>query len=342
VLPANAFHARLVLVSGGALLAASAAGLQPEARVVTDVTFAIALGLGGIAGGFIADRAGRRPVVLAGAVTALADAVLWAVLGLVSAVLAGETPAFRAATPAGSVPTLPSGALPLLASVTAALGAFGCGVLLVAAVTLVAETAPVRGRAVLVLALAPFIAAGSLVPPAAAVVPALLFALALRRWLPESPRWLLARGRAVEADAVVRRAERAGGAPAITLARVAPVAPLPAHARDLARSGVTGVVLAVLLAHAAGAGAAVHLALAVALGPAALLVWLEGAATPRRASAAGLGVAVFASGTLDSNALGAAAAGMLALVSFSLSLALRSARARSLEAPGRASITPLE
>ena len=305
MVPANGFHARLALVAGTALLAASATGLQPGARAVPDLTFAIALALGGVGGGFVADRVGRRPVVLAGSITALVSAVL---------ALAGAW----------------SG---LAVAVAGVLGAVACGAILAAGLTLVAETAPPDGRVALVLLLMPFIAAGPLLPPPVGAVPALL-ALVLRRWLSESPRWLLARGRAVEADAVVRRAERAAGAPAITLARVAPVAPAPTRVRDVARSGAVGLVLAMLLAHAAGAGAALHLALAVALGPAALLVWLEGSATPVRAFAVGLGVAVFATGVLESNALGATVAGLLALIAFALALMLRPARGRALEAVG--------
>ncbi len=56
-------------------------------------------------------------------------------------------------------------------------------------------------------------------------LPALYIAY-LRRALPESPRYLASRGMLNEADAVVRRVEREGGAALITVA--APVAPPPA------------------------------------------------------------------------------------------------------------------
>ena len=294
----NRFHARLVLTCGLALLAASASGLQPGPAVV-GLTVAVALGLGGVAGGLAADRGGRRLVVLEGAVLAL----LGSLLGV----------ALPAAAVAGTV---------------------GCGMLLAAAVTLVAESSPVAGRATLVLALAPFVAAGPLLPPWAGAVPALA-AIALWRGLPESPRWLHAGGRAVEADAVVRRAERAAGAPAITLAQVAPVAPTEARASDLAHGGVPALLLAALLAYAAGGGAAAHLGLAVALSFAALLVWAEGAGTPRRATAAGLGAALVAAGSLGGSALGPAAmATMLALAALAFAIALRPARGRPLEAAG--------
>src|SRR5207245_8592425 len=58
---------------------------------------------------------------------------------------------------------------------------------------------------------------------AVGALPALYVAY-LRRALPESPRFLAEKGRAPEADAVVRRVERAGGGALLTLApAVAPV-----------------------------------------------------------------------------------------------------------------------
>ena len=293
----NRFHARLVLSCGLALLAASTAGLQPGPSAV-GLTFAVALGLGGLAGGGAADRAGRRLVVLGGAVLALVGSLLGIVL-----------PAAAIASTVGS------------------------GVLLAAAVTLVAEASPVAGRATLVLALAPFVAAGTLLPPWAGAVPALA-AVALWRWLPESPRWLRARGRAVEADAVVRRAERAAGAPAITLAQVAPVAPTTARASDLARGRLPALLFGALIAYAAGGGAAVHLGLAVAVSVAALLVVAEDAGSPRRATAAGLGAAFVAAGSLGGTTLGPVAAAAFALTALAFAIALRPARGRPLEATG--------
>jgi putative MFS transporter len=53
-----------------------------------------------------------------------------------------------------------------------------------------------------------------------------LYVAYVRRALPESPRYLAARGLLNEADAVVRQVEREGGAPLISVAR--PVAPSPA------------------------------------------------------------------------------------------------------------------
>jgi putative MFS transporter len=53
-----------------------------------------------------------------------------------------------------------------------------------------------------------------------------LYVAYVRRALPESPRYLAARGLLNEADAVVRQVEREGGAPLISVAR--PVAPPPA------------------------------------------------------------------------------------------------------------------
>src|SRR5207249_11326140 len=52
---------------------------------------------------------------------------------------------------------------------------------------------------------------------AVGALPALYVAY-LRRALPESPRYLAEKGRAPEADAVVRRVERAGGGALLTLA----------------------------------------------------------------------------------------------------------------------------
>jgi putative MFS transporter len=49
-----------------------------------------------------------------------------------------------------------------------------------------------------------------------------LYAAYLRTALPESPRYLAERGRAAEADAVVRRVERAGGGALLTLERAVP------------------------------------------------------------------------------------------------------------------------
>src|SRR5207253_4581702 len=58
---------------------------------------------------------------------------------------------------------------------------------------------------------------------AVGALPALYVAY-LRRALPESPRYLAEKGRAPEADAVVRRVERAGGGALLTLApAVAPI-----------------------------------------------------------------------------------------------------------------------
>jgi putative MFS transporter len=51
-----------------------------------------------------------------------------------------------------------------------------------------------------------------------------LYAAYLRRALPESPRYLAERGRAAEADAVVRRVERASGGALLTLEKAVPPA----------------------------------------------------------------------------------------------------------------------
>ncbi|CAN5136993.1 MFS transporter [soil metagenome] len=61
-------------------------------------------------------------------------------------------------------------------------------------------------------------------------IPALYVAY-LRRALPESPRYLAERGRATEADAVVRRVEREGGGALIRVSRVQPPPASPVRAR---------------------------------------------------------------------------------------------------------------
>ena len=106
--------------------------------------------------------------------------------------------------------------------------------------TLVSELSPAASRGRMIVLLESFWAYGSiaagligvLVVPAfgwrwaffVGALPALYVAY-LRRAIPESPRYLAARGELNEADAVVRGVERAGGAPLITVSR--PVAPAP-------------------------------------------------------------------------------------------------------------------
>jgi putative MFS transporter len=107
--------------------------------------------------------------------------------------------------------------------------------------TLVSEFSPRASRGRMIVLLESFWAYGTILAGLIAIfvipafgwrgatfvgaLPALYIAF-LRRALPESPRYLASRGLVNEADAVVRRVERQGGAPLISVARaVAPAAP---------------------------------------------------------------------------------------------------------------------
>jgi putative MFS transporter len=117
----------------------------------------------------------------------------------------------------------------------------GLGGELPVAATLVSELSPRAQRGRMIVLLESFWAWGTILAGIVAItvlpaygwrwafavgaLPALYVAY-LRRALPESPRYLAERGRAPEADAVVRRIERAGGGALLTLAPV--VAPVRA------------------------------------------------------------------------------------------------------------------
>ena len=159
--------------------------------------------LGAAISGRIADRIGRRAVFTA-----------TLVLFSIGAVLSAVAPTYE---------TL------LLARIVAGLGLGGE---LPVAATLVSEFAPRARRGQMIVLLESFWAYGTIVAGLIAVfvipsygwrwafvagaLPA-LYAAYLRRALPESPRYLAERGRAAEADAVVRRVERAGGGALLTL-----------------------------------------------------------------------------------------------------------------------------
>lgn len=105
-------------------------------------------------------------------------------------------------------------------------GAIGAGIALPAVSALLAEIAPRSSRGRLVafagLAWAVGLLLTSVVNPLPAAVVALFPAAwipLVRRVVPESPRYLAARGRVNEADALARRLERQGGGPLITVAR---------------------------------------------------------------------------------------------------------------------------
>ena len=222
--PINAFHWRLLVVSGfGWLFDAMdviliSFLLVPISRefgldatqigVVASVGF-VGMFLGAAVSGRLADRYGRRVVFTS-----------TLVLFSVGALLSAAAPTFQ---------TL------LLARVVAGLGLGGE---LPVVATLVSEFSPRAQRGRMIVLLESFwaygtIAAGlvaiSVIPQfgwrGAFVVAALpaLYAAYLRRALPESPRYLAERGRAAEADAIVRRVERQSGGAMLTLARaVAP------------------------------------------------------------------------------------------------------------------------
>jgi len=165
--------------------------------------------LGAAISGRLADRYGRRPIF---------QATL--VLFSIGAVLSALAPTFE---------------LLLAARVIAGLGLGGE---LPVVATLVSEFSPRAQRGRMIVLLESFWAYGTLAAGLVALfvlpqfgwrgaflvaaLPALYVAY-LRSALPESPRYLAERGRSAEADAIVRRVERAGGGALLTLgAAVAP------------------------------------------------------------------------------------------------------------------------
>src|SRR3954467_9260498 len=228
-LPFTREHGRLVVGSGlgwaldamdvgliSFVMAALAAqwGLSPtQLSWIASIGF-VGMALGATLGGLLADRFGRRQVF---ALTLL-------VFGL----------ATGAAALSWSV-----GAL----LVFRFLIGLGLGAALPVASALVSEFAPARVRGRLVVVLEAFWAVGwvlaaligyLVVPHSAAgwrgalalgAVPA-LYAVAVRRGLPESVRFLELRGRTAEAEAAVVRFERAAGVAAVPSGPAAP-APMP-------------------------------------------------------------------------------------------------------------------
>ncbi|MFN2519644.1 MAG: MFS transporter [Candidatus Limnocylindria bacterium] len=217
----NSFHRRLLIASGLGwmfdamdviLLSYVVAPIQRDLALdalrtglVPSATFA-GMFVGAAVSGRLADRYGRLPVFQW-------TLVLFAVGSLLSAI----SPTFET----------------LLAARIVA-GA-GLGGELPVAVTLVSELSPRALRGRMIVLLESFWAYGTiaaglvgvLVVPqfgwrAAFLIGALpaLYAVYLRRALPESPRYLAAKGRTVEADAIVRRVERERGGPLISIARV--------------------------------------------------------------------------------------------------------------------------
>jgi putative MFS transporter len=219
--PLNRFHWRLLAISGvGWMFGAIDVILIAFLLVPIGREFALdaaSVGLVASAGfmgmffgaaicGRLADRYGRRLVF---------SATL--VIFSIGAVLSAIAPTFEVL---------------LLARVVAGLGLGGE---LPVASTLVSEFSPRAHRGRMIVLLESFWAYGTLLAGVVALVvlpaygwrwvfaiaalPA-LYAAFLRSALPESPRFLAERGRSADADAIVRRVERASGGALLTLARV--------------------------------------------------------------------------------------------------------------------------
>ena len=222
--PVNRFHTWLLITSGlgwmfdamdvlliGFLVApiTKEFTLAPaQVGLVASAGF-VGMFLGAAISGRLADRYGRRPIF---------QATL--VLFSIGAVLSALAPTFE---------------LLLAARVIAGLGLGGE---LPVVATLVSEFSPRAQRGRMIVLLESFWAYGTLAAGLVALfvlpqfgwrgaflvaaLPALYVAY-LRSALPESPRYLAERGRSAEADAIVRRVERAGGGALLTLgAAVAP------------------------------------------------------------------------------------------------------------------------
>jgi len=216
--PLNSFHWRLLFISGlgwlfdamDVILISFVVGpigrefsLDPSQRGFVVSAGFVGMFLGAAISGRLADRYGRRAVFQA-------TLVLFSIGALLSAL-------------APSYTTL------LVARVIAGLGLGGE---LPVVSTLVSEFSPRAARGRMIVLLESFWAYGTIAAGLIAifVIPSLgwrgafvvgalpaLYVAYLRRALPESPRYLAERGRAAEADAVVRRVERAGGGALLTL-----------------------------------------------------------------------------------------------------------------------------
>jgi MFS transporter, putative metabolite:H+ symporter len=223
--PLNSFHWKLLITSGfgwmfdamdvlliGFLVApiTKEFALAPaQVGLVASAGF-VGMFLGAAISGRLADRYGRRLIFQ-----------VTLVVFSVGAVLSALAPTFE---------TL------LAARVVAGLGLGGE---LPVVATLVSEFSPRAQRGRMIVLLESFWAYGTILAGLVALfvlpqfgwrgafvvaaLPALYLAY-LRSALPESPRYLAERGRAAEADAVVRRVERAGGAPLLALGAAVPPA----------------------------------------------------------------------------------------------------------------------
>lgn len=237
-LPPNRFHWRLLAASGlgwtfdamdllliGFLLVPirSEFGLDAVRTGLIAIAGLAGTALGAAIAGRIADRSGRRTV-----------AQVTLVLFSIGSLLSAAAPSFELLLAArliaglglgGELPVIPTlvvefaprrlrGRIGVLLGAFWALGAIAAGAIALVALPPLGGTGGIGWRGALL--------AGAL--PALALI-------VLRRFVPESPRYLAERGRAAEADAIVRRVEREGGGALITIAR--PVAP--------PRSGPTGL-----------------------------------------------------------------------------------------------------
>ena len=222
--PLNSFHWRLLILSGLGwmfdamdvlMLSFLLTPIRGEFKLdpagvglIASATF-VGMFIGAAAAGRLADRYGRRAVF-----------TVTLVVFSIGSALSALAPTFE---------TL------LAARVIAGLGLGGE---LPVVATLVSELSPRAQRGRMIVLLESFWAYGTILAGIIAItvvsaygwrwafvvgaLPA-LYAAYLRTALPESPRYLAERGDAAEADAVVRRVERAGGGAMLTLARaVAP------------------------------------------------------------------------------------------------------------------------
>jgi putative MFS transporter len=217
--PLNRFHWRLLILSGFGwmfdamdvlMLSFLLTPIRGEfkldaagAGLVASATF-VGMFIGAAAAGRLADRYGRRTVFTATLIIFSAGSALSALAPTFETLLAARIVAGLGL----------GGELPVVA-------------------TLVSELSPRAQRGRMIVLLESFWAYGTILAGIVAItvvanygwrwgfavgaIPALYVAY-LRRALPESPRFLAEKGRAPEADAVVRRVERAGGGALLTLA----------------------------------------------------------------------------------------------------------------------------
>jgi putative MFS transporter len=217
--PLNRFHWRLLVLSGlgwmfdamdvlmlGFLIPPIVRefSLDPaRSGLIASATF-LGMFFGAAVSGRLADRYGRRGVFTATLVVFSLGSALSALAPTYETLLAARV-----------------------------LAGLGLGGELPVAATLVAELSPRARRGRMIVLLESFWAYGTILAGIVAItvlpsygwrwafavgaLPALYVAY-LRRALPESPRYLAERGRAPEADAVVRRVERAGGGALLALA----------------------------------------------------------------------------------------------------------------------------